>query len=80
MPSRVAWAPWRSYMWPCVISKLSKDARGNFKVHVNYYEANNKKGSVFKFDPSKIELFFRPNIEKHFDYKVNIIIYWNLNF
>jgi hypothetical protein len=66
-------------MWPCVIKKFIKDARGNFKVHVNYYEANDKKSNVFKFDPSKIELFFRPDAEKHFEYKVSEMNFFNLN-
>jgi hypothetical protein len=74
IPNRIAWAPWRTYKWPCVINKLSKDARGRCKVHVNYYEFNKKKGSIFKFDLSKIELFFRPCAEKHFEYKVFKII------
>ena len=73
LAGKVVWAQWRNIMWPGLIVKVtSRTAKSismsGLKIHIRYYEMRNKLGSVFKMDPSKVELFYK--CKEHESYKV----------
>lgn len=69
LAGRVAWVKWRQNMWPAMIECVSKDKSGCLKVHIRFYEMNQKLGTVFQMTSSKVELFFKT--PKHFYFKAS---------
>ncbi len=67
-------------MWPGVIKNVGRDKSHSLKVWVNYYETGAKKSTAFRFDPVKIDLFFLPSIEHHFDLEVRHFYLDNSNY
>ena len=73
LAGKIAWVQWRTIMWPALIVKVTSrsttsSSTSSLKIHIRFYEMNQKLGSVFKMDPSKVELFYK--CKEHENYKL----------
>lgn len=69
---RIVWAKYGKVMWPARIEKIIRSKTNTIqKVAIRYFEMDKQKSCVFRLDPNRIQLFFRP-VENHFKNKESV--------